>query len=82
MNTLSATEVRKNWSLTLDSVIRNRPAYIKRTRDNVALSDVNTLISLILGGTADADTLRRADVNSDGEINISDVNKVMDIILN
>ena len=48
----------------------------------VNISDVNTLISLILGGTADADTLRRADVNSDGEINISDVNKVMDIILN
>ena len=48
----------------------------------INISDVNMVISLILGGTADADTLRRADVNNDGEINISDINKVLDTILN
>lgn len=48
----------------------------------VNISDVNVVISIILGGHADADTLRRADVNNDGEVNISDVNTIMDAILN
>lgn len=48
----------------------------------VNISDVNVVISLILGGTANEETMLRADVNDDGELNISDVNKIMDIILN
>lgn len=48
----------------------------------INISDVNVVISLILGGTADGDTTRRADVNNDGEVNISDVNKIIDTILN
>lgn len=47
----------------------------------VNISDVNTVISIILGGHADADTTRRADVNGDGEVNISDVNTIIDDIL-
>ena len=47
----------------------------------INVADVNTLIDIILGGSADEDTLRRADVNGDKEINIADVNAVIDIIL-
>ena len=47
----------------------------------VNIADVNTLIDIILGGTADDGTMQRADVNGDGEINIADVNATMDIIL-
>ena len=47
----------------------------------VNIADVNTVIDIILGGSADEGTMQRADVNGDGEINIADVNTIMDIIL-
>ena len=39
----SASEVRKEWSSTIDAVIRERPAFIQRTRDNLILLDIATL---------------------------------------
>lgn len=45
----------------------------------VSISDVNTLIDIVLTGASDNEA---ADVNTDGEINISDVNTLIDIILN
>lgn len=45
----NASEVRKNWSATIDSVIRERPAFINRTRDNVTLMDTNLLLNLLNG---------------------------------
>ena len=47
----------------------------------VNLADVNVVIDIILGGTVDDATLKRADVNNDNEINIADVNSIIDIIL-
>lgn len=47
----------------------------------VGIADVNLLISIVLGGEADADTLRRADVNADGEITIADINVLIGIVL-
>ena len=47
----------------------------------VNIADVNTLIDIILGGSADEGTMKRADVNGDSEINIADVNTVIDMIL-
>ena len=44
----------------------------------VNISDVNTLIDMILGDTVD----ETGDVNNDGEVNISDVNVLIEIILN
>lgn len=49
--------------------------------DEVSIADVNALIDIILGASADAETMGRADVNKDGEIGIADVNAVIDIIL-
>lgn len=39
----SASEVRKEWSSTIDTVIRERPVFIQRTRDNLVLLDIATL---------------------------------------
>ncbi|MBQ4243026.1 MAG: hypothetical protein II732_09460 [Lachnospiraceae bacterium] len=47
MDILSATNVRKNWSMTLDSVIHVRPAYVKRTRDYLAIINVETLNTVL-----------------------------------
>jgi len=47
----------------------------------VNIADINALIDIILGTTADVGTTARADVNNDGEVNIADVNVLIDIIL-
>jgi len=47
----------------------------------VNISDVNALISIILGNSKAEDYAGVADVNGDAEINISDVNAVIAIIL-
>ena len=47
----------------------------------VNIADVNAVIDIILGGSANEATMQRADVNKDGEINIADINSLIDIIL-
>ena len=47
MITLKATDVRKEWSTVLDSAIRKKPQFIKRTRDYVVLSDIETFKDLL-----------------------------------
>ena len=47
MQAMNATEVRKEWSAVCDSVIREKPKFIKRTRDYMFLSDINTLNDLL-----------------------------------
>ena len=39
MYTVSATDVRNHWSETMDRVVREKPAFIKRTRDCVVLAN-------------------------------------------
>lgn len=67
MKMISATDVRKNWSMTLDSVIRERPAYIKRTRDNLALLDMKTLSYVLSGYEFSAEIL----IEDDGSVTLS-----------
>ena len=43
----NASDVRKNWSFTIDTVVHDRPAFINRTRDYVAMLDNQTLLSLL-----------------------------------
>lgn len=47
MMTINATEVRKEWSSVVDGVIRERPILIKRTRDKIWLSDVQTMADIL-----------------------------------
>ena len=46
------------------------------------MADINAIVSIILGKPAADATMRRADVNGDGEINVADINMVVAIILN
>jgi hypothetical protein len=43
MFAVNATDVRKEWSAVVDSVIREKPKFIKRTRDYMFLSDIRTV---------------------------------------
>jgi hypothetical protein len=43
MLAMNATDVRKEWSSVCDSVIREKPAFIKRTRDFMMLSDLSVI---------------------------------------
>ena len=47
MLTLSATDVRKEWSSVVDGVVRERPVLVKRTRDKIWLSDVETMTEIL-----------------------------------
>lgn len=42
-----ATEVRKEWSAAIDEVIREKPMFIKRTRDTLILSDLKVLEAML-----------------------------------
>ncbi len=47
MLTLSATDVRKEWSTVVDGVVHERPVLVKRTRDKIWLSDVETMAEIL-----------------------------------
>ena len=49
---------------------------------SVNISDINVIVSIILGSHVDSETMKRADVNEDGTVNISDINTLLSIILN
>lgn len=43
----NATDVRRNWSEVTDNVIRERPQFIKRTRDCMVLTDIKLFENLL-----------------------------------
>jgi len=47
MVTMNATEVRKEWSTVVDSVIREKPQFIKRTRDYMWLSNIDIMETIL-----------------------------------
>lgn len=49
MLTVNATDVRNNWSEISESVIREKPTFIKKTRDYMMLSNMD-FISILLSG--------------------------------
>lgn len=42
-----ATMVRKEWSAVCDSVIREKPKFIKRTRDKMWISNLDTISEIL-----------------------------------
>lgn len=42
-----ATTVRKEWSTVCDSVIHEKPKFIKRTRDKMWLSNLETVLEIL-----------------------------------
>lgn len=49
MLTIPSSDVRKEWSRVIDSVVRQRPAFIRRTRDHVVLCTLDTIAQLVSG---------------------------------
>lgn len=49
MLTMNATDVRKNWSEVSESVIREKPKFIKKTRDYMMLSNMEFMSTLLSG---------------------------------
>lgn len=43
----NATEVRKEWSSVCDSVIHDKPKFIKRTRDKMWFSNLDTMEEIL-----------------------------------
>lgn len=76
MDLLNATDVRKNWSVTLDLVAHERPAYVKRTHDNVAIMSVSTLNAMLAGYRFYVNKFRE----KDGSITLSAAD--LDIVVN
>ena len=67
MLVLNATTVRNEWSAVVDSVIREKPKIIKRTRDYIFLSDIATIESLLSAYSFTADMFSE----DDGSITLS-----------
>jgi len=76
MNVINATTVRNEWSSISDSVIREKPAFIKKTRDYMFLSTVNTVEELLSAYGFTADVF----IEDDGSVTMSLVE--MDIVEN
>jgi len=47
MFTVNSTDVRRDWSLVIDDVVRQKPKFIKRTRDYMILSDLNLFENIL-----------------------------------
>ena len=47
MLTEKATNVRKEWSAVCDSVIHDKPKFIKRTRDCMWFSNLETMSEIL-----------------------------------
>ena len=57
MMEMNATQVRREWSTVVDSVIREKPAFIKRTRDRMLLSDIHFIEGLLEQYTFNAELI-------------------------
>jgi len=55
MFALNSTDVRNEWSFVMDKAIREKPQFIKRTRDYMVLTDIHFLEELLTAYTFTAD---------------------------
>ena len=62
-----ATQVRKEWSSVCDSVLHERPKFIKRTRDRLWFSSVETMEEILKGYSFSAVRY----IEDDGSITLS-----------
>ncbi|MEG1564658.1 MAG: hypothetical protein RR365_13170 [Bacteroides sp.] len=67
MFALNSTDVRKDFSSIVDKAVREKPQFIKRTRDYMILSDVHFLESLLSGYSFTAEQF----VEDDGTVTLS-----------
>lgn len=62
-----ATNVRKEWSAVCDSVIHNKPKFIKRTRDKMWFSNLETMSEILKAYHFTADKY----IEDDGSVTLS-----------
>ena len=62
-----ATTVRKEWSAVCDSVIHNKPKFIKRTRDRMWFSNLDTMASILEAYIFTAEKF----IENDGSVTLS-----------
>lgn len=62
-----ATNVRKEWSAVCDSVIHEKPKFIKRTRDKMWFSNLETMSEILAAYHFTAEKL----VEEDGSVTLS-----------
>ncbi len=62
-----ATDVRKEWSAVCDSVIHDKPKFIKRTRDKMWFSNLDTMAEILKAYEFTAQKF----VEEDGSITLS-----------
>ena len=67
MLTMNATDVRKNWSEVSEKVIREKPTFIKKTRDYMMLSNMDFISTLLSGYEFSAKEF----VEDDGSVTLS-----------
>lgn len=67
MLTMNATDVRKNWSEVTESVIREKPRFIKKTRDYMLLSNMEFISELLSGYSFTANKF----IEDDGSVTLS-----------
>ena len=47
MFAMRSSDVRKDWSSVIDSVVREKPIFIRRTRDSMVLCSVETMAQIV-----------------------------------
>ena len=67
MFVMNATTVRNDWSSVAESVIREKPAFIKRTRDHMFLSDFSVMENLLSAYSFNAEAYEE----NDGSVTLS-----------
>ena len=67
MFAMSSSDVRKEWSSVIDSVVRRKPVFIKRTRDRMVLCSDETMAQIVGDITFDAEQY----TEEDGSVTLS-----------
>jgi hypothetical protein len=66
MYAINATQVRNEWSSVSDSVIREKPIFIKKTRDYMMLSEISVVENLLSAYTFTANKY----IEDDGSVTL------------
>jgi len=67
MLAINATTARNEWSSLVETVIREKPAIIKKTRDYLFFSNMNVLENILSAYSFNAETM----IEDDGSVTIS-----------
>jgi hypothetical protein len=73
MTTCNATEVRNNWSEYSDKVIREKPLFIKKTREYMFLSSLEQLCLILDGYDFSANLLKEENGSVTASLNEIDL---------